>query len=380
VPFRRINDPERLQALIGAMLLISEDLDLSRVLRTIVQTGVDLTGARFGALGVLDETGTHLAEFIHVGMDDATVAAIGGLPEGRGILGTLIKEPRPLRLAQLADHPESAGVPGDHPHMERFLGVPVTVHGEPFGNLYLTDKADGSEFAQEDEDVCAALALAAGLAIDKARAHAQLRDLTLSEERERIAHDLHDTTIKRLFAIGLNLQSTQRILGQSEAPARLQQAIDDLDDTIREIRTTIFASRRPRRDAQGRTGQGTTRELLRLVEDVTVGSGFTVHVELDGAIDGAVGRHAAGHLFLALRQLLTGVMRRPGVSEVEVTASLDSEALTLEVADDGAPFDNEDRQIHRSLAEGARSLRGGCEVSARSDGRNAVLWRVERLQ
>src|SRR5579863_681425 len=190
VPFHRIRDVHRLQALVGAMLLVEEDLDLPTVLRTVVETAVDLVGASFGALGVLDETGSGLAEFVHVGMTPEQIEAIGRLPEGQGLLGMLIKEPQPLRVAELGSHPESAGFPVGHPPMRSFLGVPVAVRGEPYGNLYLSEKRDGAEFTAEDEDVVQALALTAALAIDKARTHARMRELTLAEERERIARDL----------------------------------------------------------------------------------------------------------------------------------------------------------------------------------------------
>ena len=212
VPYRRITDPARLHALLGAVLLIESDLDLEAVLRRIVEEAVALSGARYGALGVLDQRERLLAQFIHVGMGPRALEEIGHLPEGRGILGLLIDEPEPIRLARLGEHPASVGFPPHHPPMTTFLGVPVRIRAEVFGNLYLTDKADGEEFTELDQDVVETLAVAAGIAIANARLHSRVRELGVAEDRDRIARDLHDTVIQRLFGIGLALQGTMRFV------------------------------------------------------------------------------------------------------------------------------------------------------------------------
>jgi signal transduction histidine kinase len=376
VPFHRIRDVERLQALVGGMLLVEQALDLPRVLRTIVETAIELVGARYGALGVLDETGSGLAEFVHVGVPPQDVTAIGRLPEGRGLLGQLIKDPRPLRLADLHQHPESAGFPTGHPSMRSFLGVPILVHGEPFGNLYLAEKA-GGEFSDADEALVEALALTAALAIDKARTYARLRDLTLTEERERIARDLHDTTIRRLFSAGLALQSARRLLGQPEAGERLQSAIDELDDTIRQIRSTIFVINRPRHRGAGATLQA---ELLDLVEELVTGGGLDVHVEFDGPIDAAVGRHAGDHLLLTVREVVSNAVRRGGLSSLALDVVVDDSGLRLEVVDDGEPPGDVPGPDVDSLRERARLLGGECTVRPLPGRGMAVEWRVARLQ
>src|SRR5262249_10589029 len=149
----------------------------------------------YGALGVLDESGTGLSDFITSGIDAATRARIGDPPRGHGILGLLIVEPHPLRLPDLREHPQSYGFPPGHPPMRSFLGVPIMVRGEVFGNLYLTDKRSQEVFTDVDEELVVALATAAGVAVENARLHARVRDLVLLEDRERIAMDLHDTVI-----------------------------------------------------------------------------------------------------------------------------------------------------------------------------------------
>src|SRR5262245_3469162 len=201
------------------------------MLLRIVESSVELVDARFGALGVLDETHTRLAQFITVGIDAARRQAIGDLPEGHGILGLLILDARPLRLPDLRRHPDSYGFPPNHPPMTTFLGVPIRVRDEVFGNLYLTDKRSGGEFTSADEELVVGLAAAAGVAIENARLHARVHELALVQDRERIARDLHDTVIQRLFATGMSLQGTARLVrtDPDAAVERIEGAVDDLD-------------------------------------------------------------------------------------------------------------------------------------------------------
>ncbi|HVT64188.1 MAG TPA: GAF domain-containing protein [Mycobacteriales bacterium] len=160
---------ERLQALLQAVVSIGSQLDLPSVLRRIAETAAELADARYAALGVLDPSGNQLSQFITVGIDDDVRAKIGDLPRGRGVLGLLIDVPLPLRLTNIADHERSFGFPPNHPPMRTFLGVPISVRGEAFGNLYLTEKHGGGEFTREDEQIVLALASAAGLAVQNAR-------------------------------------------------------------------------------------------------------------------------------------------------------------------------------------------------------------------
>lgn len=157
----------RLRSLLEASRLVASELDLPVVLRKIISAAVELVGARYGAIGVIAPDGT-LAQFIHVGMADEVVEQIGRLPEGHGLLGALIEEPAPIRLEHLRDDPRSSGFPAHHPPMESFLGVPVRIRGEVFGNLYLSERVDGA-FTAEDEELLVALAATAGAAIDHAR-------------------------------------------------------------------------------------------------------------------------------------------------------------------------------------------------------------------
>lgn len=161
----------RLRTLVHANRVVVSHLDLPTVLRTIAEAAVDLVGARYGALGVIAEGGG-LEQFIHVGMATDDVERIGHLPEGHGLLGALIDDPRPIRIESISSDPRSAGFPPGHPPMTAFLGVPITVRDTVYGNLYLTDPESGG-FSEDDEQLVKALAATAGFAIDNARLYAE---------------------------------------------------------------------------------------------------------------------------------------------------------------------------------------------------------------
>jgi two-component system, NarL family, sensor histidine kinase DevS len=163
---------DRLDGLVEAMLVITSGLELDATLRRIVETATQLVDARYGALGVRGH-GHDLIEFVYAGIDDDTRALIGNLPQGRGVLGVLIDDPQPIRLDNIQQHPASVGFPPNHPPMRTFLGVPVKIRDEVFGNLYLTEKANGQPFSEDDEVLVEALAAAAGIAIANARLYAQ---------------------------------------------------------------------------------------------------------------------------------------------------------------------------------------------------------------
>jgi signal transduction histidine kinase len=176
-----------------------EDLDLEVVFGRVLESARGLTGARFAALGVLDESRTELARFLTLGVDDETRQRIGPLPRGRGVLGELILNPVPLRLADVGLHPHSYGFPVGHPAMRSFLGVPIIAAGQPFGNLYLADKQDAVEFDQDDEETTVLLADFAGVAIDHARRYTRAEDQRV--ELQRTVGAL-DATIQIARALG----------------------------------------------------------------------------------------------------------------------------------------------------------------------------------
>jgi signal transduction histidine kinase len=165
---------DRLHRLLDAVVSVASDLSLPDTLRRIVELAVDLADARYGALGVLGADG-RLSQFVTAGVDDELRRRIGDLPTGHGILGVLISDPRPLRIADLSKHGGRVGFPPHHPPMTTFLGVPVRSSGRVFGNLYLTEKRGGGEFTERDEDLVVALAAAAGVAVENSRLFEEVR-------------------------------------------------------------------------------------------------------------------------------------------------------------------------------------------------------------
>ena len=184
-------DPHRLARLLDVGRNVLSELDLDVVLDRVLETAAELTGARYAALGVLDEERRALSRFLTRGVDEETHRAIGDLPQGRGVLGVLIDNPHPLRLGDVGDHPRSYGFPPGHPPMRTFLGVPILVRGEAWGNLYLTEKAGGEDFSPVDEEAVVVLADWAAIAIDNARLYRSATERR--DELERAVRGLEAT-------------------------------------------------------------------------------------------------------------------------------------------------------------------------------------------
>ena len=494
----------RLDALMGAVVSMSAELDIATVLERLVAAGCLLTGARYGALGVLGEHGG-LEEFVHQGVDEPTARLIGHPPEGRGVLGHLVSDPHPLRLHDLAAHPSSVGFPAHHPPMRSFLGVPVLDHGAVFGNLYLTDKADGADFTGRDEQVAVALAAAAGVALGHARAYHRAREherwletaaaatatltagrprdsavasvlahvrqrsgaatatlhedpdalpaelsteltgrspvlrapghddgpwtlavplrsgerwvgglvltwpvdgpasgprldlpsitgfgeqlalaldvadaesdrarLAVLEERERIARDLHDMVIQRLFAIGLDVQAAAQDAVRPELSRRLEAAVDDLDETIKDVRTTIFrlGSR------GGATGTGLRHLIDAEVVQARRGLGFLPRLRTDG-VTATVPDDVAQDAVAVVREALANAARHARAHEVVVRIDVGRDLL-VEVQDDGVgiPAQIAVRSGLANLEDRAVRRGGSLRVTALLDGGTHLQWSV----
>ncbi len=382
MPYRRIEDPGKLRRLLEAVLLLEADLSLPVLLRHFVEEACAMTGARYGALGVLDEERKELAEFITVGMTDEQERAIGVRPRGLGVLGLLIEDAQPLRLRNIAEHPKSAGFPEGHPPMASFLGVPVGAHEEVYGNLYLTEKIGWTEFTDDDESLALALAQAAAIAIENARLHARVRELAVVEDRDRIARDLHDAVIQRLFAIGLSLQGIARAPLEGPILDRVQRAVSDLDATIRQIRTSIFELSNA--DAER---PGLRASVLALVRELRPVVGFDVSVSFEGPVDTGVPDQVIEHLLFTIRECLTNVGRHAKASNASVLVRVDTAFLTLEVVDNGRGIATatDDTAAGHTAAGGlglanlrrrAERLAGEVVVSAPADGGTSIVWRV----
>jgi signal transduction histidine kinase len=366
-----------LEQLMEAVVTIGSDQDLPAMLRRIIQSASELVDARYGALGVLDDTRTRLSQFITVGLDESDPTITGELPQGHGILGLLIVDAKPLRLPDLRAHPDSFGFPPGHPAMRSFLGVPIRVRDEVFGNLYLTDKRSADEFSTADEELVVALAAAAGVAIENARLHAQVHAMALVEDRERIARSLHDTVIQRLFATGMSLQGTVRLLHTDPEAAveRIDAAVDDLDVTVKHIRTAIFGleASRPNRD-------GTRARILTLVHQAIGALGFEPRVLLDGPVDTGMSQATAAELVATLREALSNVARHAKASRVDIEVVF-ADDVRLTVTDDGIGPPGPDVLRGKGLANmeaRAHRLGGTFELRPAEPKGTTLEWRVPK--
>lgn len=366
----------RLGQLLDAVLVVAEDLDLDAVLERVVVAACGLVDARYGALGVVDEDDPSLlATFVHHGLDEATVARLGALPTGRGILGELLRDPRPLRLDDLVVHPAASGLPPGHPPMHAFIGAPIRVRGDVFGNLYLTEKRGGGPFSAADEAAVVALAAVAGSAIATVKLSARSQELSIVRERDRIARDLHDTVIQNLYATGLGLQAAQRAGASSEdVQDRIARAVESIDATVKEIRSTIFALQ----DAPSRDG-GVRSRLLGVADEMGRLLGFPPRVRLDGPIDTAVGPEVLEQLVPVLRESLTNVAKHARATHVMVRVEVTDGALELEVLDDGRGLPP-DRRVGgmgvTNISERAGLLGGEASLASVPSGGVRMLWRV----
>lgn len=363
----------QLRRLLDAVMSVSADLELETVLEHITEAARELVEARYAALGVLDETRTSLAAFITVGMSDEERRAIGALPKGHGILGLLIHEPEPLRLPDLAAHPDSFGFPQNHPSMSSFLGVPLYIRGEVFGNLYLTDKLDGGGFTDIDQELAMSLASAAAIAIENARLHQRAKEVLVLADRERIAHDLHDRVIQRLVGSGMVLQATLRMITSNDAAGRINDVVDELDATVRDLRSAIFEL-----DTHRTPGRSLRVELVELAAEAGRGLGFDPVIQFDGPIDTVAGDELSSHLLAVVREALSNVARHAAATRVEVRLVVGSDVV-LEIVDDGlgvpaapAPAGSGLRNM-RLRAEG---LGGGIDLGRSATGGTVVRWCV----
>lgn len=328
--------PQRLRQLLDAVVGISSDLDLPTMLLRIVESARELVDAQYGALGVLDESRTRLAQFLTVGIDAEQHARIGSLPEGHGILGLLIVDAKPLRLPDLNEHPDSYGFPPNHPPMTSFLGVPVMAHGVSFGNLYLTDKHGVAEFSVSDQRLVELFARHAGIAIDNARLHAQAGRLAVAEERDRIGRDLHDGIIQSLYAVGLSLEDVPDLMTEApdEAAERVDTAIESINLAIRDIRNFIYGLRPEAVD-----GTQVVAGLAALAEEVRHGGLVDVIAQLDPAADPGLDAEAGGELLNLVREGLSNAVRHAQARRISIELSAGAEGSTLVIADDGVGFD-----------------------------------------
>lgn len=333
-------DTDRSSRLIeSGLLLASEGVSLDGVLNRVVELAMDVTGARYGALGVLDDDG-RIERFVTHGVTDEERAAIGDLPTGRGVLGVLVREGQALRLDDISEHPASVGFPPNHPPMRSFLGAPVVARGKVFGRIYLTEKGGPGRFTEDDERAVIVLAAQAGTAIENARLyeeterqHREIERLRVSEERERIAKELHDGVIQSLFAVGMGLQGTALVSGDREEAQRIEGAVAELDRVIRDLRNYIFGLR-PGILADRQLDQA----LRQTAQEFEERSGVVTVVEIDETVAAELASSAAD-VIQVTREALSNVGRHAEATTCRVTLRREDGSAILEVDDDGRGFD-----------------------------------------
>ena len=357
---------DRMEALDAATIAISQELSLEPVLQLIVDSVRPLVGARYAALGIADPQG-RMQRFITSGLDAETRRTIGQLPRGEGLLGVIIRDARTLIVDDIEADPRRAGFPAHHPPMRSLLGVPLHDEGHVVGNLYLTDKEDGASFGADDANLVETFARHAGLAIHNARVHAELGQLAVLEDRERIAQDLHDGTIQSLYAVGLSLEDiAETIEADAPAPARrIDEAIDSIHASIADIREFITALRAP---------DGSAVELPAGLEVLAEEFRDSTGLELLLAMEGEVRLEAEPSLQLLrlTREALSNVARHAHARVVNVTLAADERGLRLIIKDDGQGFDpaTPAEPGHLGLVNmraRAESLDGTLDIESRQD-------------
>ncbi|HEX5937905.1 MAG TPA: GAF domain-containing sensor histidine kinase [Actinomycetota bacterium] len=354
--------------LIEAGMVLASELSLDAVLQRIVELAVDLTGARYGALGVLNPEGGSIAEFITVGITEEQRAALGDPPRGHGLLGALIRDARPLRIPDISADPRSVGFPPNHPPMTSLLGAPIAGRGRVFGNIYLTDKQDAEAFNEEDERVLIVLATQAAVAVENAQLYdemerrgRELQRLQVLEERERIGKELHDGVIQSLFAVGMHLQALASASSDEAVARGLEGAVEDVDHAIRDLRNYIFGLR-PGILADRQLDQA----LKEMASEFGTRSGVVTVVEIDADAASKLSSRAADVVQI-VREALSNVGRHGAAATCRISLRRVETGLLLEIDDDGRGFDVDSEMSGmglRNLRDRVGSLGGIFEVES----------------
>lgn len=354
--------------LIEAGMALASELSLDTVLLRIVELAVELTDARYGALGVLTPDGRSIDEFITVGITPKQRAMLGEPPTGHGLLGALITDARPLRIPDISADPRSIGFPPNHPPMTSLLGAPVAGRGRVFGNIYLTDKQGADAFNEEDERVLVVLATQAAVAVENAQLYdeterrgRELQRLQVLEERERIGKELHDGVIQSLFAVGMHLQALASASNDDAVVRGLESSVEDVDHAIRDLRNYIFGLR---------PGILADRQLDQALKEMTsefgTRSGVVTVVEIDADAASELSSRAADVVQI-VREALSNVGRHGAATTCRVSLRQVETGLLLEVDDDGRGFDVDLATWGmglRNLEERVRSVGGSFEVES----------------
>jgi signal transduction histidine kinase len=329
-----------LLALHGAGLGILGERDLETVLQLVVDRARELVGARYGALSLLRQEGG-IEAFLVSGITPEERARLGPPPVGHGLLGVVLEEGEPLRLEDLTRDPRSVGFPPGHPPMRSLLAVPVLLHGRVLGNLYLTEKEGMPAFDDADEETLSRFATLAALAIENARLHRQIQALAVTEERERIAREMHDSLAQVLGYVNTKAQATEAFLqsGQSErAVAQLHQlaeasraAYADVREGILGLRTSLGEDRGFIETLRGYLEQWQVQSGVAVALQTTPGDRFELRLA----------PHSEVQLLRIIQEALSNVRKHASATRASVRLTLDAAHVAAVIEDDGAGFDPE---------------------------------------
>lgn len=325
---------QQLQAVNAAGLALTSELDRDQVLQRVADQARLVANAKYAALGVFDEDGL-VETFTTSGISAEERARIGSLPRGRGLLGHLQTERKPLRLRDLHEHPASVGFPPHHPPMRSFLGTPILLRGETLGNLYLTEKQGAAEFSEADSEALETLAAQAAIAIENARLYAQAERVSVIEERNRIRMDLHDGVMQSLYGVGLLLEDVaERFADEPDAArAQLYRSVDRLNAAIADLRgyvvglRPITASDRPLAES-----------LALLADQARSNALIDIEVDIeDGAAEGLDPDRREAAYYIAA-DALGNVARHARARHARVQVYARDGRVVLEISDDGVGF------------------------------------------
>ena len=342
--------------LIESAASVVEETDLEKVLRRLVTEAAIATGAPYAALGVIGEHGV-LSEFIYEGITPEQAKEIGHLPTGRGVLGTVVRLNKTIRLEEISQHPDTVGFPTNHPPMSSFLGVPVAVGETAFGNLYLTDKKGG--FTDQDVILIEALSRIAGAAVRTSRLQNRLRRTAVVEDRQRIARDLHDSVIQDLFAVGLGLQSVSQLVEDPQVEATIVEAVDRLDGAVEMLRSYIFDLKAPR------SQPALSARLDELVKRMS--SAYPTIVRLRIGAEESGDDELDSEILGIVTETLSNALRHAAAQNVEISIMQVGDRWVVRVEDDGTGFDVDALSPGMGLGNlRARATRLGGDISVSS--------------
>jgi signal transduction histidine kinase len=364
-------------AMSDVVLAIASELRLDAVLDRLVHAARELVDARYAALGIPDEDGTEFDQFLHAGMSDDLVAELGPLPRTHGMLGAMLADPRAFRTDDITQDPRFRGWwPDAHPLMRSFLGVPIVAKGDIIGAFYLTEKEGAAAFDDADEKVISVLAAHAAIAIENARLFEASRELSVIEERNRLARELHDAMTQNLFSLALTAQAAGGLVRTD--PERAEAEIDRVGklarETQAELRSLIFELRPPRLEADGLVATvGKDLEVLGRAHGLKADLRVHGTPELASSVE--------VELYRIVQEALNNVVRHARAESVAVDVDAGDRTVTITVRDDGVGFDSAARAIRErrlgltSMRERADSLGGTLTIETAP--RSGTTVRVE---